>query len=289
MNDRLHWSAFHHAAGRLRAYLHAIPILISVRRRCPELFQSFEVKYVPSSKPEPNPMQSGSRRGGVYANEIIGRMTSNKTMIAMYRSHAESLQQYDLDERIQEHSTNKRFKPIVHAEALLLDSLVTDKLINPSNFFGGWLYIGCSKPTCRLCHYFFAAHPSGVQVRPTHRNIYSNWKMPDVYSDQGPDAPKQRERIIDTMLVSIREDAFRMLEQKQPERKIHDSNDDPTEAIFSVSSVAPVDDDDLMSTTGMLSLESRQDTDSTLTLVDDKTLSDSADKSTDGEEGGATL
>lgn len=269
MSDRQHWYGFHHAAGRLRAYLHAVPIFISVRRRWPELFRNFEVTYVPSSKPDPNPMQSGSRRGGVYADEIIGRMTSNKSMIASYRAHAELLQKFRLDERIQEQSTSKRFKPFVHAEALVLGSLVSDQMTDAPNFFGGWKYIGCSKPTCRLCHYFFAAHPSGVQVRPTHRNVYANWKLPDVYSDQGPDAPRQRERLIDTMLLSIRGDAFRILEQKQPERKIHDSNDDPTTAILSVSSVAPIEnsDDDLVSVMGVLSVESSQQTDSIKSLL----------------------
>jgi hypothetical protein len=167
--------------------------------------------------------------------DIIGRMTSDPTAIESCRAHAQELEKFEVDKSIQKQAGNKTFRPIVHAEVLLLDSLCRDGGTRSSRFFGGYRYIGCSKPTCRLCDYYFSFHASGVEVRPTHRNLYLNWRMPDMYRNQGPGAEKEREKIINKILGRVREDAFRTLTEKVPERKLHDSNTEPTYPIDSIS------------------------------------------------------
>ena len=151
-------------------------------------------------------------------------MTSNLNQQEKYRAHAQALQMVaGLDQVLQRQA--KKLAPIVHAEILLLESIEST---HPSKFFNGFKYIGCSKPTCRLCCYYFSVHPSDVEVRPTHRNLYPSWRTPDVYEDQGPQAESGRKDLMNKVLYLIRKDAFRVLKEKLGEGKRHDSNTDST-------------------------------------------------------------
>jgi len=153
------------------------------------------------------------------AEEIIGRMTSDSEIMQSYRSQAVELQKFGLDEAIEKEAMHEGFRPIVHAEILLLDSLVRDGGTHPSEFFNGYKYIGCSKPSCRLCDYYFSIHSSGVQIRPTHQNMYLSWRMPDLFEDQGLKAKRERGQLMDKILLLIRKDAFRLLREKSPQKK----------------------------------------------------------------------
>jgi hypothetical protein len=241
MNESECWCEFRHAAGRLLSYLKAIEFLVSTRKRWPELFEDLEVRYIHSSTPAQNPLRTRDRLEELSAECIIGRMTSDPKVMATYRAHAQELQKFGLDGKIRNHAGKKKFRPIVHAEVLLLEWLETNGGTHLSRFFNNYKYIGCSKPTCRLCDYYFSVHTSGVAVRPTHRNLYHSWRMPDVYQDQGPRAVKEREKFMNEMLVRIREDAFRTLIEKLPEGKHHDSNTEPTYLIDSIPSREPED------------------------------------------------
>jgi hypothetical protein len=123
-------------------------------------------------------------------------MTSDAEQMANYRSHAQDLQMFDLDNIIRRCTRSRSFRPIVHAEVLLFESLENDGGTHPSRFFGGYKYIGYSKPTCRLCDYYFSVRGSGVRVRPSLPNLYHNLRMPDVYEDQGHKAKKENENIM---------------------------------------------------------------------------------------------
>lgn len=63
-----------------------------------------------------------------------------------------------------------------------------------------------------------------MQVRPSHRNVYTNWRVPDVTEDQGPQAPRAREKVLNGILERVRKDVFHMLEEREPDRKRFDSN-----------------------------------------------------------------
>ena len=256
MNESETWCELRHAAGRLLSYLGAAKVLVAARKQWPELFENFEVRFVASSSPAPSPLKKAE---SISMEKIIGRMTSDPEEMTCYKSRAQELEKFGLDENIRKQARMKSFRPIVHAEALLLDSLERDTGTHPSRFFNGYRYIGCSKPTCRLCSYYFSFRASGVDIRPTHRNLYPNWRMPDVYQDQGPGAAKEREKLMDRILARIREDTFRTLAEKVPDRKHHDSNTEPTYPVDNISNGAPEDLEQLTRNFKQLDMESSQD------------------------------
>ena len=215
------WSELRHAAGRLLSYLRAAKTLVSMPKRWPELFDNPRVRYVSSSVPEVCPLR-GKRSERLTAHGIIGRMTSDPNTQQEYRAHAQELQGVGLDQALQREA--EKLRPIVHSEVLLLESLENDRGTHPSKFFNGYKYIGSSKPTCRLCCYYFSVHSSGVEVRRTHHNLYPSWRMPGVYEDQGPQAERGREDLMGKVLSLIRKDTLRVLKEKMGEGKRHDSN-----------------------------------------------------------------
>lgn len=130
-----------------------------------------------------------------------------------YRHHAGYLESIGLDKAIKSAARGTEFQPIVHAEVNLLDSILHDmNNLNPYDdepirFYGEATfgkYIGCSKPTCRLCGLYFSSHPSQVQVRPGHQNIYYKWRAPDVYEHQGEVTRRKREEILEGMIKGVR-------------------------------------------------------------------------------------
>ncbi len=229
------WSELRHVAGRLLSYLRAAKTLVSTRKQWPELFKNFEVRHIASSIPGPYIFKGKHSPDRMTADRIIGCMTSDPREMREYKSHAQELQKFELDKAIRKKTNRQKFHPIVHAEVLLLDWLERDGVTRATRFFNRFRYIGCSKPTCRLCEYYFSVHASGVEVRSPHRNLYWNWRMPDVYEDQGLQATKNREKLMNKILEFVRKDAFRVLVEKVPEGKRHDSNTDPTYQLYSIS------------------------------------------------------
>jgi hypothetical protein len=289
MNESEFWCELRHATGRLLSYLGAAKILVSARKRWPELFEIFEVRFIASSSPIRCPLRKVAT---ISMEKIIGRMTSDPEKMKSYKARAQELEKLGLDEKIRKQAGLKTFRPIVHAEVLLLDSLERDGGTHPSRFFNGYRYIGCSKPTCRLCHYYFSSRASDINVRSTHRNLYLNWRMPDVYQDYGPNATKERDELMDKILALIRADTFRTLTEKVPEKKHRDSNTEPTYPIDSISSRAPEDLEQLAIDLKQLGMESSGDeailgSSPRISFSDgDFSVPESEDE---GEDGGAKL
>lgn len=290
MNESECWCELRHAAGRLLSYLQAVKVLVSTRKRWPALFEDFEVCYVFSSAPDRCPLGSGRKVKELTMGDIIGRMTSDPQASESYRAHAKELEKFEVDKDLQMLAGGKTFRPIVHAEVLILESLQNDGGTHPSRFFGGFRYIGCSKPTCRLCEYYFSFHASGVEVRPAHRNIYPSWRMPDVHSSQGPRARRDREKLMEKILGRVRGDAFRTMIEKVPEKKVHDSNTEPTYPVEIISDDEPEDIDNLTTEfesfdIGYPSYEEKPDFKSRIS-VDALNLSAADSDAEEGEEGG---
>ena len=235
MNQSECWSELRHYAGRLLSYPRAAKTLVSTREQWPELFENFEVCHIASSIPGPYIFKGKHSPDRMTADRIIGCMTSNPKKMKEYKEYAQELQKCRLDDFIRKKTNRQKFHPIVHAEVLLLDWLERNGGTRATRFFNRFRYIGCSKPTCRLCEYYFSVHTSGVEVRSPHRNLYFNWRMPDVYEDQGVQAAEDRKKLMDKILVFVRNDAFRVLVEKVPEGKRHDSNTDPTYQLCSIS------------------------------------------------------
>ncbi|KAF7560082.1 hypothetical protein G7046_g4075 [Stylonectria norvegica] len=219
MKDYECWSDLRHYMSRLLAYEAIVAEFIRAEAEWPALFQDFHVTSIPSSDPEPNPLGRKSET----AHNIIGRMTSDASEMERYRECAQGLQAFNLDDRIST-ECKSRFRPIVHSEVLVLDWVVANYKLPQYRFFEDFRYIGSSKPTCKLCSYYFAAHPSRTGARPTHGNLYISWRFPDVSTAGGKSALSRRQSMINSMMEKIREDAWKIMEDKGAVYKKHDSN-----------------------------------------------------------------
>ena len=225
MGDTKPWRELHHVSGRLVSYRYAVEILRDASVLWPELFDNFTVHYVPSSTRGPNPLPAEVQT----AAEIAARIATSDQDKPRCKQLAEEAQRlHGLDQTIERQWTSRRFRPIVHGELLLLNWLENNGGTAPSRFFGAWAYIGGSKPTCRLCHYYLSSHPSGVRARPTHGNLYPNWRMPDGADVQGGSAEddplKVRLEMIQKVTAPVRQDALRTLAVKVVHVQAHDSN-----------------------------------------------------------------
>ncbi|KAF3765720.1 hypothetical protein M406DRAFT_351125 [Cryphonectria parasitica EP155] len=225
------WSELRHHAGRLRSYDLGVEALLVAAETFPALFDNHEVVFVRSSAPDENPVDKNK---DIKAERILRTMTQNQDMALYYNSLVQDARSLNLDDVIQEMVSDETFQPIVHAELLVLQSLEREGLVHPSNFFNAWRYIGSSKPTCRLCHYYFQRQNGGFHVRPTHGNIYINWKPPDLFKKDGETALKARHDMLNSMVIPIRAEALRTLAEKVPRGKQHDSTTGMTSRAFGV-------------------------------------------------------
>lgn len=83
--------------------------------------------------------------------------------------------QYDnIQEEFRRRITGRNFKPNVHAEILLADYIHASKL----DFMNDIRHIGCSKPSCVLCHIYLEAHPTRILPLPCHGNLWPKWSPP---------------------------------------------------------------------------------------------------------------
>ncbi|KAK2053950.1 hypothetical protein LY76DRAFT_523542 [Colletotrichum caudatum] len=214
------WPEMWHMVNRLVSYAQDVEVFISAKKDWPELFENYRVRFVPSSVAIPGPTRPKSMR----AEGIVGRMTSKEKDIKTFRGFVGDLQLTGLDARIQTEYTKNTFWPIVHSEILLLDDLEKSGPVVPERFFHGWMYIGSSKPLCRLCQYYFEEHRSGVQHRKSHRNLYTSWRMPDVLTCQGTEGQDRRQLMMNRMTERVRRDAFDLIRKRaRPMYKKHDS------------------------------------------------------------------
>lgn len=219
------WTEAKHVIGRLLSYDNASNAIMETRRVWPELFTT-EVQFelLPSSIPMPNPFPP--KRRNEPAEGIITRLFSNPTERATCLDQAAHLEHMTslLDKEIRSQLKKPDFKPIIHAEMLILDWMErTGRGLTPDRFFNHQPYIGSSKPTCRLCWLYFTSHPSGVQIRPTHQNIYPAWRMPNSYAAVDATTEKDRLYVLDRMRDNLRQLCKRTLQDRQPRRKNRDS------------------------------------------------------------------
>jgi hypothetical protein len=162
-------------------------------------------------------------------------MTNDNAIISEYRQNAARLQSWGLDKRIQEVTHHEHFKPIVHAEILVDDAIRRDQrgaeAGEPLRFFRQaefGRYIGASKPTCRLCALYFDCQSDGVTVRPSHHNMYYQWRTPDVFVNDGEGVKKERDTVLEGMIPKLRGAVFQAISDGSATWDRFDSNDSPT-------------------------------------------------------------
>ncbi|CAG9998921.1 unnamed protein product [Clonostachys byssicola] len=218
------WPEMLHAVKRILAYQFSIEFLKEAHAAFPELFEDFEISFLPSSTPLTK--REICRVKSYQAEGIVNRMTSNAEYHEKFKQLVNDLQVFDLDQRIQDEYEKASFRPFVHSEAHLHGWLGnTPGGFSESRFFRGWRYIGSSKPTCKLCHYYFQEHGSGVGHRICHSNLYPCWRLPDVPVSAGTAGGQDRRAIYYRIIDRVRNDAFDIIGQKaSPKYRKHDSN-----------------------------------------------------------------
>ncbi|KAJ4366096.1 hypothetical protein N0V85_009217 [Neurospora sp. IMI 360204] len=217
------WSDLVHTALRILAYRASVHYCFLARDKWPQLFQTNpRIVAIPSGDLRDTPRRNKSLK----AEGIVGRMTSNPKLMAIFKRFVEDLQIHNLDDRLVEAYRNTPLA--VHSEVLLHHWLLADHgkgEISPTMFFNSWPYIGSSKPTCKLCKYYFEESRSGVEHRASHGNLYPKWRLPDVYDFHGPDAVKRRQIMLDRIQERVRKDVFNAIKKKSPlSYKHEDSN-----------------------------------------------------------------
>ncbi|KAL8377076.1 hypothetical protein RB595_007966 [Gaeumannomyces hyphopodioides] len=226
-DDRLRntepWRELRHHSSRLMAYKRAVETLWYSGQMWPDLFANFEVTFVPSSARTRNPLMASPQP----ASAILTRLLPAETR-PRYLRLAEELQlNFGLDRVIEEEWTRETLRPVVHAEILVLNWLETNGGTRPERFFNGWRFIGSSKPTCKLCHYYISSHPSGVQFRSPHANLYGNWRMPDTADVHGlrtkEEVTRTRQEITAKVVERLRQDIMRTLDERVTDTRRHDS------------------------------------------------------------------
>ncbi|KAH8197383.1 hypothetical protein TruAng_008442 [Truncatella angustata] len=214
------WHELRHYLGRLLSFRQAAEILISAFERWPLLFEDFEIVTIPSGLRMSRPLP----RSNLTAAEIICNMAEDEDEAESYLQQAQGLQSMGLDEMIQTRVNSRTFRPVVHAEVALHTHLLHTGVNHPGQFWNDCKYIGGSKPTCRLCSYYFFGHRDKVSVRPTHENLYANWQFPDLLQPENRTAQRANKKLLMLMTELVRNDAKRTLDERRPRGKKHDSN-----------------------------------------------------------------
>ena len=162
-------------------------------------------------------------------------MTTDNDIINEYRRDAAHLQKLGLDKITREASHHDNFKTIVYAEVLIDDSIRRDQRKTeagePMYFFrqGEFgRYRGSSKPTWRLCALYFGAQPDGVTVQPSHHDLYYKWRAPDISVDGGEKVRKQRNAVLERMVLKVHKDVFKVIREKSVGWEGLDPNASPT-------------------------------------------------------------
>jgi hypothetical protein len=224
------WPDLRHNLSRLQNYKRTVQDLIEAEKEWSEIFQEFVVVPIESSTKDPNPLGKKSES----ADAIIGRMCGDEASQEKYRRLAQSLQGMELDDRIKQRNT-PAFRPIVHAEILVLEWVMAKSRLHPDSsspsarFFHDWKYIGSSKGACQLCRYYFdtPGQHDGIETRASHGNLYISWRFPDLYESDGSFGKTRRQIIFNSVIDKIRVDAQGILVSRNSEGKRHDSSTHP--------------------------------------------------------------
>lgn len=155
--------------------------------------------------------------------------------LGIFATNIEELKKSGLDEEIVQ-QLQKPKKTQVHCEVHLYDHLISQGKTRPSDFWDGSMFIATSKPTCKLCHYFFNDSENDFQVQSPHMNLYPKWRLPDIYEDQGDEVREHQEDLMDDILDNLRNETLQIVREKFPRFKRNDSRTDSRNSYSTMSS-----------------------------------------------------
>lgn len=215
-----YWTEMCHTSDRLKAYKSTIDTVFIARDNWPELFDDFEVRFVPSPTRIPNPLTAEPKTSA----QLIQVTIADKSLLPRLKADLAGLQQKHNINQIIADEWRDGLKPTVHCEVQIYSWLESSGGTRPGRFFGRYKFIGSSKPTCKLCSYYFDECGTDVQVRPSHRNLYPSWRMPDVY-EYDEEGKKRRNDIMHKIKKRVVADIERTIKEKLADYRVHDSTD----------------------------------------------------------------
>ena len=210
------WCKLRHYLGRWLSYRKAARGIVAVSERWPKLVLDFEITMVPSGSRLPKP----KLLPGLTSSTIIEQITSkDKSLVLDLNEVTYILEKMGIDETIQKSVKSSHFRPRLHAEVLVYEYLARNEKAAAESYWNLWSYIGSSKPTCRLCHYYFEAlEDDKPTVRSSHHNLYRDWRLPEHHDAD------TRDQILDSIVRRLRADVMKTLREKKLTGKDRDSN-----------------------------------------------------------------
>lgn len=217
-----HWCQLRHYLGRLNSYRQASEIIVNASERWSSLFNNFTVSYICSSR---------AKRVDVpvvlpYSTNEMIQAAFPGLDLSSYANDISELQRYGLDEEIRNQVQSMPLKTQVHCEVHLHNHLVKEDRAQPSDFWHHAMFIATSKPTCRLCHYYFQDDDNDFQVQSPHMNLYAKWRLPDIDDNEDEAAKARHEELMEDILVNMQRDTLQVLRNQSPQWKRNDSRTD---------------------------------------------------------------
>ncbi|KAL4780087.1 hypothetical protein BJX76DRAFT_364606 [Aspergillus varians] len=166
---------------------------------------------------------------------IAHRMFSDSSRSNDFFQKLERTAPPGLIQALERHSREVRTE--VHPELLVtnyFDTLSDGVFIDKSD-----KYIGCTKPSCYLCHLFISYHPARYSAISSSSRICLNWRLPDI-------SPKENNALVRT---GIQKNILRKLIdtiRNQLDQKVSNEWDLQTHCAESENEwILPIDDDTL--------------------------------------------
>ncbi|KAH7184568.1 uncharacterized protein B0J16DRAFT_267046 [Fusarium flagelliforme] len=210
------WCKLRHYLGRWLSYRKAAEGIVTVSERWPDLFLDFEITMVPPGSRLQKPNLPSGLTSSIIIQQIVAE---DKSQDPDLNELADSLEQMGIDEIIQKSQQSRKFRPRLHAEGLVYEYLSTNGQTAAESYWNRWSYIGSSKPTCRLCHYYFdALQDDKPAIRSSHYNLYRDWRLPEHHDAE------TRDELLKKIVQRLRADVIKTLKEKKLRRKAKDSN-----------------------------------------------------------------
>ncbi|KAL2204230.1 hypothetical protein CC79DRAFT_1372239 [Sarocladium strictum] len=215
--DSACWSELRHYFGRLYSNRQAVTYILKAASDWPELFRSFTVQYVPSSRltrvtlPKPQPALHSIIREALPSIELDE-----------YSHYLRDLQERGLERNMNDKLKARPLRQLVHCEVHLHDFLTNKGIVESASYWRNSMFIATSKPPCRLCHYYFEDPDNDFQVQASHMNVYPRWRLPEFPGDQDEDDTAHDE-VFDDISYQMQQDTLQLMKKQVPQGKYHDS------------------------------------------------------------------
>lgn len=219
-NNTESWCELRHYLGRLHSYRQASEVITTMLDKWPDLFSSPKISYILPAPPKRIPVPRSA-----LLSDIIPIALPGYTIFDIESDIAE-LEGYGLHEEIREQLEQRTIMTLIHGEIQLHDHLVRQGKTKTSDFWSNSMFVATSKPTCRLCYYYFNCPTNDFHIQTTHMNIYPKWRLPDIYEHQGEEAKEQCEEVLQYIIEQMRHDLLETFREKFWKGKRNDSRTD---------------------------------------------------------------